>query len=103
MEKILPHDQNQHKISNRLKNFFFRKVTKNKTGRSSPMNMLPSESSPKISEYQIPGDLQYAYEKYNALVEDIQKLQQQAILKLEKLGLGKYAKELLKAIYEKQN
>jgi hypothetical protein len=61
---------------------------------------LPDRSS-EISQYQIPEDLQYAYEKYNALMEDIQNLQQQAMLKLEKLGLGKYAKELLKAIYEK--
>ena len=103
MEKIIPNDLKNQGITSRIRRIFLRNGIKNKSGPTiSNTQQLNEKVPPKNDTIPIPEDLKYAYEKYIALEDDIQKLQQQAILKLEKLGLGKYAKELLKAIYETQ-
>ena len=104
MEKSIPNDPKNQGITSRIRRIFFRNGIKNKSNPIISSTQQHIEKvPPKRDSTTIPEDLQYAYEKYIALEDDIQKLQQQAILKMEKLGLGKYAKDLIKAIYEKQN
>lgn len=99
MEKTIPNDLKNQGITSRIRRIFFRNGIKNKSGPTISNTQQQNEKvPPKNDTTTIPEDLQYAYEKYNALVDDIQNLQQQAMLKLEKLGLGKYAKDLFSSL-----
>ena len=102
MEKSSPNNPNTNGIKSRIRRIFFRNGIKNTIQSLQPKKQpIVSDLQTKASVPVISEELQYEYEKYNALVEDIQKQEQQAILKLEKLGLGKYANDLIEAIYNR--